>query len=117
MVKAYAKGILFDGTYCGTYAAISLADNADNRTAISNNDGNLADVTLQGRTLYRDGDWNTLCLPFSLDNIYGTCLQGATMKTLESTSFSDGTLTMNFLYREREQHRGWQTLYREVGTL
>ena len=97
MVKAYAKGILFDGTYYGTYATISLPDNADNRTAICNNDGNLADVTLQGRTLYyRDGDWNTLCLPFSLDNIYGTCLQGATVKTLESTDFSDGTLTMYF---------------------
>jgi len=63
------------------------------------------DVTLAGRTLYKDGDWNTLCLPFSLGNpeageghcFDGTLLEGATVKTLESTSFEDGTLTMNFV--------------------
>jgi hypothetical protein len=28
--------------------------------------GYFADVTLDGRTLYKDGTWNTLCLPFAL---------------------------------------------------
>ncbi|MBR6190450.1 MAG: InlB B-repeat-containing protein [Prevotella sp.] len=63
------------------------------------------DVTLAGRTLYKDGDWNTLCLPFSLGDpeaeeghyFDGTLLEGATVKTLESTSFEDGILTMNFI--------------------
>lgn len=55
-------------------------------------------VTLDGRTLKRDGTWNTLCLPFNLDNIKGTPLEGAIVKTLESTSFnsSTGTLTLKF---------------------
>ena len=96
LVKAYENGILYGGKYYMAPAIISLADNADNSTTISDNDGLPTNVTLVGRTFYRDGAWNTLCLPFSLDNIYGTCLQGATVKTLESTSFSDGTLTMNF---------------------
>ena len=96
LVKAYENGILYGGKYYMAPAIISLADNADNSTTISDNDGLPTNVTLQSRTLYRDGDWNTLCLPFSLDNIYGTCLQGATVKTLESTSFTGGTLTMNF---------------------
>jgi hypothetical protein len=25
------------------------------------------DLTLQGRTLWKDGDWNTICLPFDMD--------------------------------------------------
>ena len=56
----------------------------------------MADVTLTGRTFYRDGAWNTLCLPFSRDDFTGTLLVNATVKSLESTDFSDGTLTMNF---------------------
>ena len=65
----------------------------------------VCDVTLADRTLYKDGDWNTLCLPFNLGNPHaeeghyfdGTLLEGATVMTLESTSFEDGTLTMNFI--------------------
>ncbi|MCR5435253.1 MAG: hypothetical protein K6F20_12790 [Bacteroidaceae bacterium] len=47
--------------------AVSLADNASNADAITklNAVGNL-DVTLSGRTIYKDGDWNTLCLPFAV---------------------------------------------------
>ena len=55
-----------------------------------------ASVTLSGRTLYKDGSWNTLCLPFSLGSLEGTPLAGATVKTLESASFDKGTLTLNF---------------------
>ena len=76
---------------------ISLADNADNSAILYDYNGKLAQtVTLAGRTLYRDGAWNTLCLPFSLSSLAGTPLEGATVKTLESATFADGTLTLNF---------------------
>ncbi len=45
---------------------ISLANAADNTATISGNDGILADVTLTDRTLWKDGSWNTLCLPFNM---------------------------------------------------
>lgn len=32
----------------------------------SNYDKPTASITLQGRTLFKDGDWNTLCLPFDV---------------------------------------------------
>lgn len=56
------------------------------------------DVLLAGRTLYRDGNWNTLCLPFTINDFAGTPFEGATVKTLESSSFDtvSGTLTLNF---------------------
>ena len=80
---------------------ISLADNGDNYETIFNYDGKVAStVTLTGRTLYRDGNWNTLCLPFDLTEeqlAAADCpLKGATVKTLTSSSFDNGTLTLNF---------------------
>ena len=39
--------------------------NADRIAALA--DGQPHDIMLLGRTLYRDGDWNTLCLPFTVD--------------------------------------------------
>ncbi len=64
--------------------AITLADNADNSTVISENNGNNANVTLSGRTLWKDGDWNTLCLPFALASLTGTPLEGATVRELDT---------------------------------
>ena len=82
--------------FAASSIAITLADNADNGTTISSANGYVADVTLADRTLYKDGAWNTICLPFDVDNFTGTPLEGATVKTLASTDFSGGTLTMNF---------------------
>lgn len=77
IVKAiYAKNII-------------LADNADNSTVISENNGNIANVTLSGRTLYKDGDWNTICLPFGIDDFEGTIFEGATVKELDTEGTYD----------------------------
>jgi hypothetical protein len=43
----------------------SAQKNADIISDLAGN-GKLYDVTLADRTLYKDGSWNTLCLPFSL---------------------------------------------------
>ena len=97
MVKTYQNGILVGGTYYVAPASITLADNADNNTTINDANGYFADVTLSGRTLYKDGDWNTLCLPFDV-TISGSVLDGAVVKTLSSSDYDSktGTLTLNF---------------------
>ena len=86
--------------FTDTLPVLSLADDVDNSDAISTADGKLVDVTLADRTLYKDGSWNTLCLPFSLTAeqlAAEACpLKGATVKTLASSSFAGGTLTLNF---------------------
>lgn len=74
----------------------------DNLTAINRYDGKTATVKLIGRTLFTDGDWNTLCLPFDVEgsgegiNYEGTPLDGATVMTLVDSEFEDGTLTLDF---------------------
>ena len=71
--------------------------NADikNETRLANYDSQVCNVTLSGRTLYKDDKWNTLCLPFNL-TINGSVLNGATVKELVSSDFSEGSLTLNF---------------------
>ena len=97
VLTAYANGIRFDGKYYVAPASISLADAATNSTTISNANGYVADVTLTGRTLYKDGKWNTLCLPFDV-TIADSPLagDGVDVRTLNSSDFDDGTLTLNF---------------------
>ena len=59
------------GTFTTDELNIVLYNNGsealDNASAVSDNNGIVAhNVTLSGRTLYKDGEWNTLCLPFNV---------------------------------------------------
>ena len=71
---------------------ISLADNASNSETLVKYGGMTANsVTLSGRTFKKDGDWNTLCLPFDVTaaQVAETThpLYGATIMELDT----DGT--------------------------
>jgi surface protein len=81
--------------YFTALPSITLYNNSSNAETINVNNGRKVNVTLSGRTLYKDGSWNTLCLPFDV-TIEGSVLVDATVKTLESASFADNTLTLNF---------------------
>ncbi len=57
-----------------TFDGLELADNDSekaldkkNSYLISHDDGTEKNVMLLGRKLWKDGDWNTLCLPFDLN--------------------------------------------------
>ena len=102
----YIGYLLYDETSGSTHTlrpqiAVSLADNADNTDALDNAHNKFSMVTLNGRTIYRDGDWNTLTLPFPMtaEQIAASPLAGATIKTLDATNSnlaSDGKLTLSF---------------------
>ena len=80
---------------------VSLSDDANNDEILEMYNDCPSNVTLQGRTLWKDGSWNTLCLPFdfSARQLAMSTLQGATLKTFASSDFdiSTGTLTLNFV--------------------
>ena len=81
---------------------IALYDDLDNHDVIEENNGKKVNVTLLGRTLYKDGTWNTLCLPFNTE-LTGV-LAEATLMELDTetggyehgTGFEKGTLYLNF---------------------
>ena len=80
--------------YDTTSGMINLANNADNSAALTAANGEKRMVTLSGRTLYRDGDWNTLCLPFDFD-IAGSMLDktGVTLMELDTETAYNGHVT------------------------
>ena len=62
---------------------LTLQNGSDNTDNISYNFACPVNVELNGRTLYKDGKWNTLCLPFDIYDFTGTPLEGATVMTLD----------------------------------
>ena len=52
--------------------------------------GKKFNVTLQDRTLWKDGFWNTICLPFDV-TIEGSALEGATARTVTAASITGTT--------------------------
>ena len=75
-----------------------LANNdTQNTSLVSSNNNKTIDVKLSGRTLYKDGGWNTICLPFNVDLNADDCpLAGATARTLSEASIDGSTLNLNF---------------------
>ena len=89
--------------------SLTLNESTSNSTAIQNANGQMSEVKLSGRTLYKDGDWNTLCLPFGVTDgdaddgisLTGTPLEGATVKELDVTGQydEDGNAVENGSYQ------------------
>ena len=75
--------------------SFKLVDDADNSSVIDANDGRICNVTLADRTLYKDGKWNTICLPFNV-TINGSPLDGAEAHPLNEASISGSTLNLTF---------------------
>ncbi len=86
--------LLYDGDMGATYNGELL---------LSLSDGQPHNLMLYGRTLHRDGSWQTLCLPFDLE-LEGSALEGATVMELDTEGTSNGhqtglegsTLYLNF---------------------
>ena len=95
-LKVYEGGLEYEGLYY--VACISLEDHLDNSALIDLATDYIVDVSLSDQLFRKDNQWYTLCLPFDLDNFTGTPLEGATVKTLSSSSYDAGTntLTMDF---------------------
>lgn len=80
-----------------TAGPLDLFDNTNNSNAISTAEtsGKAYNVTINDRTLWKDGEWNTLCLPFNVA-LSGSVLEGAEARELSSANLSEGTLTLTF---------------------
>lgn len=79
-------------------APLYLENTANNNAVIQAEHGMNGNVTLSGRTLYKDGYWNTLCLPFDV-TIADSPLAGATAMVLDADNTSldnEGELTLDF---------------------
>ncbi|MBR2154924.1 MAG: hypothetical protein IJ901_09990 [Bacteroidaceae bacterium] len=94
---------------------LTLYDNADNTAAIQSaaGDGISYTVTLSGRTFYKDGAWNTICLPFDVTLANSPLASdGVDVRELTGSSFdsSTGTLTLSFT-------EGWLVSITSLGVI
>ena len=83
-------------TYGDVHKTVYLSDTESNHELLIKFDNSTKDVCLINRVLYKGGRWNTLYLPFDVDNLSKSPLAGAIVKQLSSSSFADSTVTMNF---------------------
>lgn len=83
-------------TFTPRASSLLLYDNGEpNADLINYYNGIVADVTLRNRTLFKDNNWNTICLPFNL-TIAGSVLDGATAKTLTNATMTGTTVEFDF---------------------
>ncbi len=104
----YENALLCGGKYYVTN--LSLYDNASNATLLRDTDGKQLNVTLSGRTLFKDGNWNTLCLPFDLSmDQFNNLLNGGTLMELDiegtydtdkQTGFDPATGTLSLYFKD-----------------
>lgn len=89
---------VFETTYVNS---LTLQDNADNDDLIwQNHDTQVHEVELSGRTIYRDGKWNTLVLPFDIDDLSVTDLgwSDLDLRTLSASSYDATTKTLKLTF-------------------
>ena len=93
----YKDVLMKFGETLPTIYGVFLYDGLENRNTLLTYNGKTVDVGFPDRLLYKDGDWNTICLPFDL-TVAGSPLDGAgvTVKTLKGASLENGTLTLTF---------------------
>ena len=73
-----------------------LADDAtNNESTLQRYEEQSAKVTLTGRTLYKDGEWNALTLPFNV-TLADSPLAEATAKTLTAATMTGTTVSLTF---------------------
>ena len=112
-----------------------LSDNGDNNDRIDKNNYALVEhVKLEGRTLYKDGKWNTLCLPFDVEDsdvdddhpastggrdgktFTGTPLEGAKVVTIDNATIASRKLSFEFSAPQQTMNAGkpylvkWETV-------
>ena len=110
-VPAGSVGDYKSAAYWSDYAndilgiqSLTLNESTSNSTAIQNANGQMSEVTLSGRTLYKDGKWNTLCLPFNFSaeqiaahkDFAGAKLMELNTNGTNGFDATDGTLFLAF---------------------
>ena len=90
--------IIIDGKVIPKMWDVVLADDGDNGSLISAAAANIIvekSALLYNRTLYKDGKWNTLVLPFDV-TIADSPLAGAVARTVTAASITGTTLNITF---------------------
>ena len=98
-MQSVKDGSTSEWSAASQFALLTLANDADNKSIINKFHDMTAHVTLADRTIYKDGTWNTVYLPFDLtpDEFDASPLAGADVRTLRNAlTVENESVTMNF---------------------
>ena len=70
------------------------------------------DVTMTGTTFHKDGHWHTLYLPFVLESLEGTPLEGAEFRKMTNSSYTENILSLYYEKHEGTIYYGFPYIYR-----
>lgn len=101
----YRDNVTFTSCSVTDATAVSLANSDDNSSTLSGCQNKPCDVTLSGRTLYKDGKWNTICLPFDYDPAYGV-LAGDGVEIYELTNAEIAGTRLNLFFGDNVAGNG-----------
>ena len=101
----YRDNVTFTSCSVTDATAVSLANSSDNSSTLSGCQNKPCDVTLSGRTLYKDGKWNTICLPFDYDPAYGV-LAGDGVEIYELTNAEIAGTRLNLFFGDNVAGNG-----------
>jgi len=94
---AYKEIMLHLGGEEATVHNVSFYDGLSNLNTVKSFKDLTVNALLADRILYKDGCWNTLCLPFDVTIAESPLAgDGVTVKTLQSATFENGKLTLKF---------------------
>ena len=99
-ITVYENALCYNGIYYWYDENLVVLGNEDagnDELVKANTTTDNRNVVLAGRTLYKDGSWNTICLPFNaiIKSEYDI-LYGAVAKKLTNATVNGTTLTLTF---------------------
>lgn len=73
----------------------------DNLAVLKKSHEKVANVTLKGTTFHKDGRWQALYLPFAIESLEGTPLEGAEFRKMTNSTYKENVLSLYY-----EKHEG-----------
>lgn len=116
-ITPYTYGIKYADKYYSH--VLALENDGDYTSALSDYEGQTFNVKLRGRTLYKDGSWNTICLPFDIPYFTSTIFLGADCDVCEmdQTKYYKAAESESYYYRTGCQDGRLYLFFRNVNSI
>ncbi len=88
------------------------SDATDNLAKLKGVHDKVGNITFKGITFHKDGNWHPIFLPFSLETLEGTPLEGAELRKLTNSDCKENVLSLYFSKHEGVVYYAYPYIYR-----
>ena len=95
------------------FVEVEIQNNAtDNLAKLKGVHDKVGNITFKGITFHKDGNWHPIFLPFSLETLEGTPLEGAELRKLTKSDSKENVLSLYFSKHEGLAYYAYPYIYR-----